>query len=381
MKKFLLFITLGVVIVMALLFASYVVLTQFRPEVEMRRMAIAMSQLSSFTHDAGFAWRKGGVATTLYATGTLMSDVENTLTHQTAFRVLRISQTGAYTDLFGEIKTIEGKTYLTYSPPGPSVPGVSFDEETWVEFEASEIESWGEILPGLDAPIELITPLSGWDPEAVARLRYVLSLTDVVLVEFNGLTEMIGGVNTRLIDATIDGDAFETYLLDLVRAKTGEEPDDADRILAHASATQLADVTFRFWIGEQDHLLYRVRAANALMDARIEFSDFNHASDISAPSETISFQDILKAALPESHSSARLPVGTQLVTESSARLHVIVVEESDDADLDGLDDILEAFYGTDRGRADTDGDGVSDGEEVHSGKNPRGTGSLFSFGL
>ncbi|MBI5794411.1 hypothetical protein HZA87_05030 [Candidatus Uhrbacteria bacterium] len=381
MKKILALIGLGVIVVMALTFASYIVLTKFRPEVEMRRMAIAMSGLTSFSHDDGFSWNQDGVTTTLYASGSLQTDEDNVLVHETSFRVVAIGQGDGYTDLSGEIKTIDGKTYLTYSAGGPTVPGVSFDDGTWVEFEEREIESWGEILPGLDSPLTLITPLSGWNSEAIGRLRYLLSLTDVVLVEYNGLSELIDSVNTRMIDGRFDQDATEASLLDFVRAKTGQEPQDADRILAHEQAQQLADLTLRFWIGTKDHLLYRVQAADELLDARIEFSAFNEPFDQDVPARVITFQEILSATLPESHGLARLSGGAQLVSESNARLPVTAIQESNDQDGDGLDDILEAFYGTDRSRADTDGDGVSDGDEVHAGDNPRGRGSLFSFGL
>lgn len=361
---------------MALTFAAYIVLGQFRPEVEMRRMAIAMAGLTSFSHDAGLSWDR----TTLYTTGSLQMDAENEIEHASTFRAVHISE-DAYTDLSGRVKSVDDKTYLTYLPPGPDVPGVSFEKETWVEFEVGEIASWGEIIPGLDAPITPITPLFGWDPEAILRLRYLLSLTDIAIVEYDGLTEVIDNVNTRVIDGRFDVEAVEVFLLDLVRAKIGEEPEDEDRIVAHTQAEQLASLKLRFWIGMENHLLYRLQATGALLDARLEFWAFNEARRFETPAYTVSFQDILRAALPES-GGATLSVGeTQLVTTSSARLPVIEVEESADADGDGLDDLLEAFYGTDRGKADTDGDGVTDGEEVRGGMNPRGKGTLFGFGL
>ncbi len=395
MKHLLTFITLGVVVVMALTFAAYVVLTKFRPEVEMRRMAIAMASLSSFSHDDGFSWSReqGGerVSTTLYASGNVQADEDENLEQDTEFRVIHISKNDDYTDLSGEVKTIGEKTYLTYAVPGPAVPGVSFDGDTWVVFDEGEIEGWGEIVPGLQAPLTFITPLTGWNPAAITRLRYMLALTDIVVAEYNGLTEIIDGTNTHIIDGRFDQDATEAFLLDAVRAKEGKEPEDTDRILAHTQAKQLARLTLRFWIGMDDHVLYRVQAAGGFVqegstdlipvDARVDFSKFNEMSDIAAPSDAISFVDILHAVFPES-AGASLSLGeATLLDEQTARLPVTTVEASDDQDGDGLDDILEAFYGTDRGRADTDGDGVSDGDEVRSGKNPRGKGSLFSFGL
>jgi len=49
-----------------------------------------------------------------------------------------------------------------------------------------------------------------------------------------------------------------------------------------------------------------------------------------------------------------------------------------DSDMDGLPDDLEKRLGTDPNKADTDGDGYNDGEEVKNGNNPLGAGKLES---
>ena len=60
---------------------------------------------------------------------------------------------------------------------------------------------------------------------------------------------------------------------------------------------------------------------------------------------------------------------------------VVPAVGSEDPDHDGLSNLLEAFYQTDPNNPDTDGDGVSDGDEVSQGRNPTGPGLLFDFGL
>ncbi len=52
--------------------------------------------------------------------------------------------------------------------------------------------------------------------------------------------------------------------------------------------------------------------------------------------------------------------------------------EVGDPDNDGLTNAEERFYGTDPTKADTDGDGYLDGEEVRNGYNPKGPGKLDS---
>ena len=49
----------------------------------------------------------------------------------------------------------------------------------------------------------------------------------------------------------------------------------------------------------------------------------------------------------------------------------------DDPDFDDLDSGQEALYGTDPYKADTDGDGYSDSQEISSGYNPLGAGKLL----
>ncbi len=70
-----------------------------------------------------------------------------------------------------------------------------------------------------------------------------------------------------------------------------------------------------------------------------------------------------------------------LVSNESSRLPSLQIPPSDDQDQDGLNRLLETFYGTDQTVSDTDGDGMNDGEEVLRARNPNGNGSLFGFGL
>lgn len=52
-----------------------------------------------------------------------------------------------------------------------------------------------------------------------------------------------------------------------------------------------------------------------------------------------------------------------------------------DEDNDFLSDVEETLYGSDATEKDTDGDGYSDGEEIHNLYNPNGKGSLKETGL
>ncbi len=58
-----------------------------------------------------------------------------------------------------------------------------------------------------------------------------------------------------------------------------------------------------------------------------------------------------------------------LSTEAQAALKI-------DTDKDGLPDIVEAYYGSDPNKKDSDGDGYTDGDEVKKGYDPAGPGKL-----
>ena len=398
MRKSLTLIVVGVLVVLSVTFASYIVLTTFNPDLEIRKMMLAMSDLETFQHGGGYSWTRddteGRVSTTLYTSGQTQIAELSEIEHVTSLRVVHLSESDVYNDLSGELRILGETTYLTYTPPGPEIDGVSFeDDETWISFGQDELPSWGSIIPGLEAPIDYQRSETSWSPEGMTRLRYLIAYADVMTSEYHGLTEIIDGENTSIIDSRIDSRALESFLLDVIRVKEDREPSEEERLMAATQAGQLSRLTVRLWIGNETHYLYRLQAAGAFVedistdlvpvDIRIEFSGFNEPFEGEEPDQVVAFESVLASflsSLPDTRELGSLSEHVTVVQED-ARLPVEEIESSNDQDDDGLDDVLEAFYGTDARNPDTDGDGVSDGEEVRSGKNPRGTGSLFGFGL
>lgn len=397
MHKSLAWLLTGVVIVLAFVFASYIVFMQFRPEQEIQRMLAYMANVTSLEQDGGFSWtmqeRDARINTTVYTRGSIQITPTPQINHSTTFRVVYLSEDDSYQDLSGELRSLYGRSYLTYASPGPEVPGVNFKKSTWVEFAQGELPAWGEILPGLDVPLETLLSPQSWTAEGLERLRFVITHADIAHVEYKGETEEVDGVEARIIDGQFDAEALFAFLLDLVRANEGRQPSDAERIVASRQAHQLSRLTLRFWIGIPDHFLYRFQAAGGFeqiegtdlipVDVRIDLRIPDSELAIEAPNQTILFEDIFHAVLgvlPNLGLGSGGSVLT-LVTDESAKLSVTETVSSSDSDGDGLDNILEAFYGTSSSNADTDGDGMNDGDEVHAGRNPRGSGSLFGFGF
>lgn len=387
---------------MIVLLSAFIVFTRFRPETEIQRMLRAMSEIQTVREQTAFSWSRGTgrarTATTLYSVGQIdlshLPDIRQT----TRFRLFRLKKTDGYADLSGELRTEEGTTYLTYSPPGPSVPGADFSsKETWVSFPKGDLPKWGAILPGLDAPIVSAEPSTAWTDDGILRMRELFLLADLFLVRYDDVTEIVDAHATRLIEARIDPDATYAFLSDIVRAKEGRDPTNGELVRIEAQAKALGGLSVRLWIGIDDHLLYRFQAAGNIaetgsdaetsVDVLINLTDVDapYAGELPAPSKIVRFDTLLAARLgtlrSADPSSVRIDDASTFVTDDVSHLPTQTFESASDTDGDGLSVILEAFYQTNPNVADTDGDGVSDGDEVLNGKNPNGGGSLFGFGL
>jgi len=383
MSKLFVFILIGVTLVMSLVFGAYVVLGKFRPDVELLRMAHAMSRVQTVEQKIGMTWSEGAAApSTLLAFGTIAWRPSGIIEHQTKFRVIRWTGGQNYTDLSGEIRAAEAGTFLTYDPPGPNVAGVSFaSPETWVSFRPGMFGLWGPIFPGMDIP--LLSEGGGpWTAEALQRLRLLAAKADVFVVTSEAREEKIGGVEMHAFDVAFDPEALQGFLLDASRAKIGDEPPNETRLAIDATVRAWAGLGYTVWIGSKDHRLYRLQASGKV-NVLADFSNYDQPFSVSAPSVPLSFDQIYSRALgrlPEARALRMGSAATPFLSSVSVSLPAFDITSAD-ADGDGLDALLETFYGTDPGNPDTDNDGILDGEEVRKARNPNGRGSLFGFGL
>lgn len=383
MRRLLALIAIGSITVIALALAAYVELAKFRPEEEWARMRAALLRLHTVRFDAGMHWTAQGGVTTVYAQGQAQRD-RGEVDHVTRFRAVSTDDATSHADLSGEIRQLRGVSYLTYAPPGPTISAVSFDAPgTWVAIAPSSRSRWGPLLPGA-TPVFSEGPVrSPWDASGILRLIPVLSRADVLRFSQDAPKErLVRGTDTRVIDARVDREAAFAFLLEVARAREGREPADGQRLQASREADVLEGAYVRLWIGKDDHLPRRVNVVGWLpgeerevLDMRLDLSGFDEPFEGEVPSPNVAFQPALEAA-QAARSATSDGVGTTF-----ASLPALRFPASEDRDLDGLDDVLEAFYGTDPALPDTDGDGKDDGEEVREGRNPRGTGSLFGFGL
>ena len=386
-RRALYFIVSVVLFILIVVFAVYVVFMKFRPETEIQRMLRAMSRVETVRERSAVSWTSGEgkdrTTVSTYLVGQVDLSALPEIQQVTKFRTFQINRSKAYGDLSGELRTIDGTSYLSIS-----------SKDEWVSFADGELAKYGDVIPGARVP--------ALTDEAILRLRELLSVADVLMVRYDDVTEIVEQHATRVIEARFEPDATRALLLDVVRAKENREPTDAERVVVESQASDLERLAVRLWIGIDDHLLYRFQAAgvsqtspcpspcegegSVSIDVLINLFDYDVPFDgeMPSPKRTTGFSSIYNAMIGSLESSGNAipsPSQGEGQGEVYGRLPVETTTKSDDADGDGLSAIVEAFYQTNPNVADTDGDGKSDGEEVLSGKNPNGSGSLFGFGL
>lgn len=192
-------------------------------------------------------------------------------------------------------------------------------------------------------------------------------------------------------------------LLSLERHRLGRDLTEGEQKVFDRFFGNLRAVPGELWISKNNYYLHRallrfryddgVRAGLLTVDAR--FASFNEPIEsITAPPGVIkdagvilaSFLPGIREHLPMAKLGKVKPSESLIPEELELKLPTIAevlvgTEALDDPDQDGLDSAFETFYGTNPGQADTDGDGMNDGDEVAQGRNPNGSGGIFDFGL
>jgi hypothetical protein len=237
-------------------------------------------------------------------------------------------------------------------------------------------------LTGRDDPNDLTV-------EQLEALAELLTKIDLVEVPQTGIATIINGDSALPYDFVMHQDGVLAFLSTLWEMRHGTAIDAISYQELQTSVAAMEDWSGTMWIGRKSFLLHKLVINAPTFSFTLELSDFNQPIELAAPAvKTTDVRQALKdlgfntAALPTA-SEGRQPSASQ--TAEGIGLPDASTNENqtanDDPDEDGLPNSLETFYGSDANNPDTDGDGVTDGEEVSRGQNPTGKGSIFSFGL
>lgn len=200
--------------------------------------------------------------------------------------------------------------------------------------------------------------------------------------------ENVDGVQTDHLRFTLDRENLIAFLKAAVEA-SGQEITDAQIQQVEELFDQGLTATGELWIGKQDHFLRQLTgmmstevkdAGSVTANLRETFTGINQPVTIEEPVDSISLDAVMQQLqVPLAASvdqSIAVDASGEVIQQYYAPDGSVTVDGGLDSDDDGLSNFREQLLGSDYTKADSDGDGYSDAEEVGKGYNPAGTGAL-----
>jgi hypothetical protein len=249
-------------------------------------------------------------------------------------------------------------------------------------------EQGNENLLGYVSSPLMPLPDAPWLPGTLSRWREIVPTVSLFVVDHADLVEPIGGVVTRRFETHLDSDGLNTFLLANAQTRVGRMLTTEERVAVAKWSAALKGLSVKLWVGKEDHLLYRIQMEGDVVlneqttshvNLQSDLSRFNQPVTVEPPTNVVaqtngSFGDGGLRELGTSVEEADVGFESEgLASETGGDERL----GSRDDDGDGLDNVLEAFYGSDPLNPDTDGDGVNDGDEVKAMRSPTGPGGLY----
>lgn len=200
----------------------------------------------------------------------------------------------------------------------------------------------------------------------------VAALPTILTGFTTGANTTIAGLPVHDYKFTVDNIALMATLKD-IHLKQPTALNERDLTKLTEAIRTLGSMTGEVWVGTTDNLIHKIAltasidtTANTTLKGKFEgplsvvfsltLTDINTTSDVVAPENASSLQDVFAKIMAEKAAQA--------------------AADKLDVDNDGLSAKDEAKYGTDPNNGDTDGDGFLDGAEVAKDYNPLGSGLL-----
>lgn len=302
---------------------------------------------------------------------------------------LRVGAEASPLAFAGRLVGVGGTALVNFRELPPRLGVLNFESyaNRWLQFDLDRLRR------NLDAP--LLGAGRVLTLEDHAYLLEQFRATPFLVFESKLKATTINGVATHHYKVKPEPLFLKDFVIQNETIRLGRELTAKE---SQALDTFFANVTpesGELWIGKRDYFLHRARFRFRFDDGRrcgtldltVNFSEFNRPQSVSLPEgEIFDFSPILESLLPGV--GAHLPIAkigsaTRVTAgqEPKGLPIEIVNPEEQDADNDGLSDLLERFYVSDPLNPDTDGDGVQDGAEVSQGLNPTGPGGLFDFNI
>jgi len=230
------------------------------------------------------------------------------------------------------------------------------------------------------------------DAAGVSAMRMALSAVDLFKVDKRLAKQKIDGRTMRHYAGEMDLQALSALLLKerTLRSAAALTAEDVNAVTKRIVA--LGKPFGEVWIDARDGKVRRMKLQTQLSEGstlqigamlQADFSRYGQPVHVDAP-QAKDLRDLLGATASGRLSlSGERPVPAEPIASATESVPLAPGQAAMEADSDGdgLADGQESFYGSDAFSPDTDADGWPDGLEVDKGMNPVGPGSLFGFGL
>lgn len=286
----------------------------------------------------------------------------------------------------GEARRKDGRHYLKLDETG------LLDDELSERVQGKWIVSERSFLEFVMPPDERALAEKPLDMSGVIDMAYAISKVDLFRVTENLPAAKVGDAAARHYAVELNMDAVSALMLKLRELRTGMPVSAEDVLAVTAEIVRWGQPLGEVWIGKRDGKFLKIELVSALegdgasgaVGGAVTFSRYGQPVVVAAPGA----EDIEKALGPLFLKRLNLAGDRELALtadEPEAPAEPLVEPgasvQKADSDGDGLSDGQENFYGADAWNPDTDGDGWSDGLEFEKGMNPIGPGTLFGFGL
>jgi len=219
----------------------------------------------------------------------------------------------------------------------------------WFKFDMKEInEATGEDLES-----------NTLSDEQVQKIQKIYLQNQFVKVDKNTKMERVNGAMTFRYNYSLDKDKLKSFITEANKAMPKPESETSLKYTLD-EVDNMPDITGQIWAGIFDSYPYKFNINFATkpeellpFDGQFKFEaslkDFNKPVNIEEPKDAQSFEELM----------------AEIETQMMANINK-------DTDNDGLTDYYEKYWKTDPNKADTDGDGYSDSDEICKGYDPTG---------
>lgn len=201
--------------------------------------------------------------------------------------------------------------------------------------------------------------------DEIQQLKKLITDSGVISIKEKMSEEMINGIDMYHYKFAIDKEKLIQVAEEQMKILSKRESTEKEKELRRKSFENMLLREGEIWIGKKDFYLHKIMY-------EIQSTMTRLGEDPIKMNFVVSLKDHNKPVSVTAPSGAK-PIA-EIIAEVMAKMFDPVNSPTLDSDNDGLVDMDEQLWGTDKYNSDSDGDGFKDGDEVKNGYNPAGPG-------